>query len=60
VKSVNGKNEITVSRTFARGFTFLDPKEYSQLREYYQKIATADQQQLVLTAAPAAAKAGGQ
>jgi hypothetical protein len=36
------------------------PKEYPDLREYYQKIATADQQQLVLTAAPAAAKGNGQ
>ena len=60
VKTATGKNEITVSRTLARGFTFLDPKEYPQLREYYQKVATADQQQLVLMAAPAAAKAGGQ
>ena len=60
VKTASGKNAITVSRTLARGFTFLDPKEYPQLREYYQKVATADQQQLVLTAAPVAAKAGGQ
>jgi len=62
VKSVPGKNGITVSRTFARAFTLLLPKEYPDLREYYQKIATADQQQLVLTTAPvvAAAKAGGQ
>ena len=49
-----------MTRSFVRAFTFLDPKEYPQLREYYQKIATADQQQLILTAAPAAAKAGGQ
>jgi len=55
VKTAPGKNAITVSRTLARGFTFLDPKEYPELREYYQKVATADQQQLVLTAAPAAA-----
>ena len=59
VKTATGKNEITVSRTLARGFTFLDPKEYPQLREYYQKIATADQQQLVLTAA-SPAKGNGQ
>ena len=60
VKTAAGKNEIKVSRTLACAFTFLDPKEYPELRDYYQKIATADQQQLVLTAAPAAAKAGGQ
>jgi transglutaminase-like putative cysteine protease len=61
VKTAQGKNEITVTRVFARGFTLLDPKEYSDLREYFQKVATADQQQLVLTTAAApAAKGNGQ
>lgn len=63
VKTATGKNQITVTRSLLRGFTFLDPKEYPQLREYYQKIATADQQQLVLTTAPAKispAKGNGQ
>lgn len=60
VKTATNKNEVTVTRTLARGFTMLAPKEYPDLRDYYQKIATADQQQLVLTAAPDSAKAGGQ
>jgi len=29
----------------------LDPKDYPALRDYYQKIATNDQQQLVLVKA---------
>jgi hypothetical protein len=40
-----------VFRTFARGFAILDPKEYKDLHDFYQKLATADQQQLVLTRA---------
>jgi hypothetical protein len=58
VKSEQGKNTITVTRVFARGFALLDPKDYSDLREYYQKVATADQQQLVLTTAAATAAKG--
>jgi hypothetical protein len=67
VKAVSAANQITVKRTFVRAFTILEPKEYPDLRDYYQKIATVDQQQLVLTAASkaaagvaAAGKAGGQ
>jgi hypothetical protein len=44
---------VRSTRSFARAFTILDPKEYSELRDFYQKVATADHQQLVLTAAPA-------
>jgi hypothetical protein len=51
VKSSTSKNDITVTRVFIRGFTLLEPKEYPALRDFYQKVATADQQQLVLTAA---------
>jgi len=53
LKSATGKNQITVGRTLAKNFTLLDPKEYKDLRDFYQKIATADQQPLVLTATPA-------
>ncbi len=35
----------------AYNFTLLDPKYYSDLHDFYQKVATADQQQLVLTRA---------
>jgi hypothetical protein len=37
-----------------RGFTFAKAEEYQDLRGFYQKVAAADQQQLVLTSAPAA------
>jgi len=42
-------NGIQVTRTFAYNYTLLDPKEYDGLHDFYQKIATADQQPLVLT-----------
>jgi hypothetical protein len=44
---------VTVQRTLAYNYTLLDPKEYSDLRGFYQKVAAADQQQLVLTRTPA-------
>jgi hypothetical protein len=47
-------NSITTARILARGFTLLDPKEYGQLHDFYQKVLAADQQQIVLTAAKAA------
>ena len=40
---------VTVARVLARGFTLLDQKEYDQLHDFYQKVVTADQQQLVLS-----------
>jgi hypothetical protein len=46
----SGGGEVTVSRQFARAFTIAKPEEYQSLRDFYQKVATADQQQLVLTA----------
>jgi len=42
-------DSIKIKRIFARVFVFLDPKEYPTLRDYYQKIATSDAQQVVLT-----------
>ena len=42
---------VTNSRVLARGFTLLEAGEYDELRNFYQKVITADQQQLVLTAA---------
>jgi hypothetical protein len=47
-------SSVTVQRTLAYNFTLLDPKEYSNLHDFYQKVASADQQQLVLTRTPAA------
>jgi len=45
---------VTVTRTLAYNFTLLDPKEYPNLHDFYLKVASADQQQLVLTRAPVA------
>ena len=45
--SVPGK--VTIVRQFARAFTTAEASEYNDLRGFYQKVATADQQQLVLT-----------
>jgi hypothetical protein len=51
LRSKTSADAITNARVLARGFTLLDPKDYSGLRDFYQKVVTADQQQLVLTAA---------
>jgi hypothetical protein len=50
LKGAADKNRVEVVRTLTRAFTFVDPNDYSSLRDFYQKISTADQQQLVLTA----------
>jgi Transglutaminase-like superfamily len=54
VKTAPGPGVIEIKHIFARAFVLLDPREYPALRDYYQKIAANDQQQLVLTAAPGA------
>ena len=46
-------DSITSARILARGFTLLGPKEYEPLRDFYQKVVAADQQQIVLTTAKA-------
>ena len=53
IKSSTQENTVTVDRTMAYNFTILDAKEYSDLHDFYQKVATADQQPLVLTRATA-------
>ncbi|MFZ1938560.1 MAG: DUF3857 domain-containing protein [Terracidiphilus sp.] len=45
---------LEVSRVFARGFTLLGPESYNNLHDFYQKLAAADQQQIVLLRNPAA------
>jgi hypothetical protein len=55
VKTTPGTGSIEIKHIFARGFVLLDAKEYPALREYYQKIAANDQQQLVLVKAQGAA-----
>jgi hypothetical protein len=48
VKTQAGPGTIDVKHIFARAFVVLDPKEYPALRDYYQKVAASDQQQIVL------------
>jgi len=55
-KSTPGTNEVTIADQMLRGFAVVKPEEYANLREFYQKIAAADQQQLVFTAASIATK----
>ena len=52
-KSASTPGQITIARMLARAFTFAKPEEYNDLRAFYQKIAVADQAQLVLARAPA-------
>jgi hypothetical protein len=55
-KTVSAPGQITITRSLARAFTVAKPEEYQDLRGFYQKVAAADQAQLVLAAAPAARK----
>ena len=48
-KSVLAPGQVTIARSLARGFVIAMPKEYQDLRGFYQKVAASDQQQLVLT-----------
>jgi hypothetical protein len=53
-KAIPAQGQITVARSLARAFTTATPEEYNDLHDFYQKIAVADQQQLVLTKSPSA------
>ncbi len=50
-KSLTQAGQITVGGTLTRAFTIVKPEEYPDLRGFYQKVAAADQEQVVLTAA---------
>ena len=50
--TVAAPGQVTLNRSIARAFTFAKPEEYQDLRGFYQKVAAADQQQLVLTTSP--------
>lgn len=41
-------SSVTDARVLARGFTVLDPKDYQDLRAFYQKVISSDRQTLVL------------
>jgi len=47
-KVSSDKSTVTINRNLARAFILLEPGLYNDLRDFYQKVATADQQQLVL------------
>ncbi|HEY9128143.1 MAG TPA: DUF3857 domain-containing protein [Acidobacteriaceae bacterium] len=51
LKGSADKNRVEVVRTLLLGFTVLPANEYGPLRDFYQKVSAADQQQLVLTVA---------
>ena len=53
VKTQPSPGSIDIKHIYARAFVLLDAKEYPALRDYYQKLATTDQQQLVLAAGAA-------
>ena len=54
VKTRTDPGQIIVARVLARAFTLAKPDEYQDLRGFYQKVAAADQEQIVLSLAPAA------
>lgn len=56
LRSKTEGSTITTGRVLARGFTLLEPTEYGKLRDFYDKVATTDRQQLVLTAAQTSSK----
>ena len=49
ISTTTGETSVSVVRNLAYGYAILDPKEYGSLHDFYQKVAEADQQQLVLT-----------
>lgn len=54
MKATANGNDVSVTHTLARAFSFLGADDYGQLRDFYQKVAAADQQPLVLSATGAA------
>ena len=49
LKTTMQPRSVTVDRQIVREFTEAKPEEYEDLRGFYQKVAAADRQQLVLT-----------
>lgn len=56
LKTAAGPTGVTVINSLTRAFTFAQPEEYPALRDFYQKVGSTSQQQIVLIAgaAPAA------
>jgi len=51
--STSTADGVEVTRTLAYNFTLLNAGEYASLHDFYQNVATADEQQLVLDRTPA-------
>jgi hypothetical protein len=51
-RSKSDPGQITIADSLAVAFTFAKPDEYQDLRGFYQKVAAAAQEELVLTNAP--------
>ncbi len=49
VRTKSDGGEVTVARVLARAFDVAKPSDYQDLRGFYQKVAAADQGQLVFT-----------
>jgi hypothetical protein len=54
VKTESDRGTLTIAHSVARGFALAKPEDYQNLRGFYQKMAAADQEQLVLTTAEVA------
>jgi hypothetical protein len=48
VGSLQKEGSVQVARSLTYNYTILDAKAYSGLHDFYQKVASADQQQIVL------------
>jgi penicillin V acylase-like amidase (Ntn superfamily) len=58
IKSTPISDGVNVARLLARNFLLVKSSDYQQLHDFYVKVATADQQQIVLTRAAAPASKG--
>jgi hypothetical protein len=54
IDSKSEADSVKVVRSLLYNYTLLSPQDYSQIHDFYQKVATADQQQLVLSRAAVA------
>jgi len=49
IQATPARGSVTVKRTFVRATSMLDPSMYNTLRYIYQRISSADQQEMVLS-----------
>ena len=50
-KCTPGTGQVQIAYSIVRGFALAQADEYQDLRGFYQKVATTDQEQLVLSSA---------